>query len=101
MTLTLEPGHRAVVVGAAGTIGALICRAYAAAGAAVLALDLDKDRTRAVVAGQTGGPPQRPGRRACPRSATRPGWRRPSRCSALTGFPTGRRWPSTWTARCM
>jgi NAD(P)-dependent dehydrogenase (short-subunit alcohol dehydrogenase family) len=56
MTLTLEPGHRAVVVGAAGTIGALTCRAYAAAGAAVIALDLAEDRTRALVAGLPGGP---------------------------------------------
>lgn len=42
MSITLDAGHRAVVVGAAGAIGAAVCRAYAAAGAAVLALDLDE-----------------------------------------------------------
>ena len=49
MTITLEPGHRAVVVGAAGTIGAAICRGYAAAGAAVLGLDLNPAAARAVI----------------------------------------------------
>ncbi len=34
-------GHRAVVIGAAGAIGAAICRAYAEAGASVWAADLD------------------------------------------------------------
>ncbi len=54
MTITLEAGHRAVVAGAAGTIGAAICRAYAAAGAAVLALDIDKPGVQAVVSALPG-----------------------------------------------
>jgi NAD(P)-dependent dehydrogenase (short-subunit alcohol dehydrogenase family) len=40
--IRLEPGHRAVVIGV-GAIGAAVCRAYAAAGAAVVALDLVAD----------------------------------------------------------
>lgn len=49
MTLALEAGHRAAVVGA-GAIGAAVCHAYAAAGAAVLALDLVADLADRVVA---------------------------------------------------
>lgn len=41
MGLTFDDGHHAVVVGAAGDIGTATCRAYAAAGAFVTALDLD------------------------------------------------------------
>jgi NAD(P)-dependent dehydrogenase (short-subunit alcohol dehydrogenase family) len=47
--LSLGP-HRAVVVGAAGAIGAAICRAYAAAGARVVALDLEEEASRQMVA---------------------------------------------------
>lgn len=54
MSITLEPGHRAVVVGAGGTIGAAICRGYADAGAAVLALDIDEASARAVAAALPG-----------------------------------------------
>jgi NAD(P)-dependent dehydrogenase (short-subunit alcohol dehydrogenase family) len=54
MSITLETGHRAVVVGGGGTIGAAICRAYAAAGAAVLALDADEAAARSAVAGLPG-----------------------------------------------
>jgi NAD(P)-dependent dehydrogenase (short-subunit alcohol dehydrogenase family) len=55
MTITLEPGHRAVVIGAAGAIGAAVCRGYAAAGAAVTALDLDGPAARAVIGSLPGG----------------------------------------------
>jgi NAD(P)-dependent dehydrogenase (short-subunit alcohol dehydrogenase family) len=54
VSITLEPGHRAVVVGAGGTIGAAICRGYADAGAAVLALDIDEASARAVAAALPG-----------------------------------------------
>jgi NAD(P)-dependent dehydrogenase (short-subunit alcohol dehydrogenase family) len=54
VSITLEPGHHAVVVGAGGTIGAAICRGYADAGAAVLALDIDEASARAVTAGLPG-----------------------------------------------
>jgi NAD(P)-dependent dehydrogenase (short-subunit alcohol dehydrogenase family) len=47
--LSLGP-HRAVVVGAAGAIGAAICSAYAAAGARVVALDLEGEASRQMVA---------------------------------------------------
>jgi NAD(P)-dependent dehydrogenase (short-subunit alcohol dehydrogenase family) len=47
-TLTLGP-HRAVVIGAAGTIGSAICRAYAAAGAIVVALDKDLEGCKDVI----------------------------------------------------
>jgi NAD(P)-dependent dehydrogenase (short-subunit alcohol dehydrogenase family) len=50
----LEPGHRAVVLGAGGTLGAAICRGYAAAGATVLALDADAAAAQAAVAGLPG-----------------------------------------------
>jgi NAD(P)-dependent dehydrogenase (short-subunit alcohol dehydrogenase family) len=56
MSLTLPDGHRAVVVGAAGAIGAAICRAYADAGARVIALDLDGDAAAALSASVPGGP---------------------------------------------
>jgi NAD(P)-dependent dehydrogenase (short-subunit alcohol dehydrogenase family) len=49
VSITLESGHRAVVVGAGGTIGAAICRSYADAGAVVLGLDLDEASARAVM----------------------------------------------------
>jgi NAD(P)-dependent dehydrogenase (short-subunit alcohol dehydrogenase family) len=55
MTITLEPGHRAVVVGAAGAIGAAVCRGYAAAGAAVLGLDLNAAAAGALIATLPGG----------------------------------------------
>ena len=48
MTVTLEPGHRAVVIGAAGAIGGAVCRAYAAAGAVVVALDMAGPAAQAV-----------------------------------------------------
>jgi NAD(P)-dependent dehydrogenase (short-subunit alcohol dehydrogenase family) len=48
MTVNLEPGHRAVVVGAAGAIGAAACQSYAAAGAVVVALDLDGSAAQAL-----------------------------------------------------
>jgi NAD(P)-dependent dehydrogenase (short-subunit alcohol dehydrogenase family) len=54
MTITLEPGHRAVVIGAAGAIGAAVCRGYAAAGAAVTGLDLNGPAARAVIASLPG-----------------------------------------------
>jgi NAD(P)-dependent dehydrogenase (short-subunit alcohol dehydrogenase family) len=54
VSITLESGHRAVVVGAGGTIGAAICHGYADAGAAVLALDIDEARARAVAAALPG-----------------------------------------------
>jgi NAD(P)-dependent dehydrogenase (short-subunit alcohol dehydrogenase family) len=54
VSITLEPGHHAVVVGAGGTIGAAICRGYADAGAAVLALDIDEASARSVTAGLPG-----------------------------------------------
>jgi NAD(P)-dependent dehydrogenase (short-subunit alcohol dehydrogenase family) len=49
VSITLGAGHRAVVVGAGGTIGAAICQGYAAAGAAVLALDANEAAARSVV----------------------------------------------------
>jgi len=49
VSIILETGHRAVVVGAGGTIGAAICRGYAAAGAVVLALDADEAAARSAV----------------------------------------------------
>jgi NAD(P)-dependent dehydrogenase (short-subunit alcohol dehydrogenase family) len=54
VSISLEPGHRAVVVGAGGTIGAAICRSYADAGATVLALDVEEARARAVAAALPG-----------------------------------------------
>jgi NAD(P)-dependent dehydrogenase (short-subunit alcohol dehydrogenase family) len=53
MSIALEADHRAVVVGT-GAIGAAVCRAYAAAGAAVLALDLDEATARGVAASLPG-----------------------------------------------
>ncbi len=49
------PGHRAAVVGAAGTIGSAICRAYAQAGAAVWAADLDGAAAQGVARSLGGG----------------------------------------------
>ena len=49
MTLRLEK-HRAAVVGAGGAIGSAVCRAYAEAGAAVVAFDLDVPAAGAAVA---------------------------------------------------
>jgi NAD(P)-dependent dehydrogenase (short-subunit alcohol dehydrogenase family) len=46
--------HRAVVVGAGGTIGSAVCRAYAEAGAAVVGLDLHDESARAAVADLAG-----------------------------------------------
>ncbi len=54
MTVPELEGHRAVVVGAGGAIGAAICRAYVAAGAAVCALDLDVEAAGRVVAALAG-----------------------------------------------
>lgn len=56
MTLTLPPGHHAVVAGAGGAIGAAICRAYADAGARVTALDLDLAAAEAAIDGLPAGP---------------------------------------------
>jgi NAD(P)-dependent dehydrogenase (short-subunit alcohol dehydrogenase family) len=42
VTVSLASGHRAAVIGAAGTIGRAVCEAFAAAGAAVTALDVDE-----------------------------------------------------------
>jgi NAD(P)-dependent dehydrogenase (short-subunit alcohol dehydrogenase family) len=49
----LLDGHRAAVVGA-GAIGSAICRAYADAGAHVVALDLRRDAAAVAVAGLAG-----------------------------------------------
>jgi NAD(P)-dependent dehydrogenase (short-subunit alcohol dehydrogenase family) len=46
--------QRAAVVGAGGAIGRAICRAYACAGATVVALDLDVDAARSALADLTG-----------------------------------------------
>jgi NAD(P)-dependent dehydrogenase (short-subunit alcohol dehydrogenase family) len=53
MQLRLER-HRAAVVGAGGAIGRATCRAYADAGATVVALDLDVDAARRALADLTG-----------------------------------------------
>lgn len=50
MTITLDPGHHAVVLGAAGEIGAAVCRAYAAAGAVVMGLDVNGPAVQSVIA---------------------------------------------------
>lgn len=49
MSAILQPGHRAAVIGATGTIGSAICAAYAEAGAVVSALDLYGDLARETV----------------------------------------------------
>jgi NAD(P)-dependent dehydrogenase (short-subunit alcohol dehydrogenase family) len=54
VTLRLE-GHRAAVVGAGGAIGTAICRAYADAGAAVAALDIDEAAAKRALDGLAGG----------------------------------------------
>jgi NAD(P)-dependent dehydrogenase (short-subunit alcohol dehydrogenase family) len=46
--------HRAVVIGAGGAIGAAVCRAYARAGANVLALDLEYEAAQRAIAGLHG-----------------------------------------------
>lgn len=56
MSLSLPDGHRAVVVGAGGAIGAAVCRAYADAGAHVTALDLDAAAAQTLRDALPGGP---------------------------------------------
>ena len=53
MTLGLD-GRRAAIVGAGGAIGAAICRAYADAGAVVVALDIDPTAAERAVDGLAG-----------------------------------------------
>ena len=52
--MTPLPGHKAVIVGAAGAIGGACARAFAGAGATVTALDKDLDGAAATLAPLTG-----------------------------------------------
>lgn len=54
MAASLPPGHRTIVIGAAGAIGSAVCEAYAKAGAVVTVLDINSAGAEQVLKGLPG-----------------------------------------------